>query len=83
MKNYHETMKELLIKFDTTPGKCTSHELQKVKEFFEDYKYNHDIYTSAMNRSPVGQTLDVELDKVNWYIYRFPEKFLDKVSKVN
>lgn len=61
-------MKELLDKFFATPGLCTMMELSLVKKFLLTYKDYHVIYMSAAHREPLGHTLSVELDRVDWYI---------------
>jgi hypothetical protein len=58
----------LLNKFFDTPGLCSTIELSRVKKFLLTYKEHHDIYRTATNREPLGHTLSVELDKVDWYI---------------
>ena len=59
---------ELLNKFFYAPGLCSIFELAQVKKFLLTYKQHHDIYMSVKHAEPLGETLNVELDKVDWYV---------------
>lgn len=63
-----EQTKELLDKFFNSPGLCSIMELSMVKKFLLTYKEYHDLYVLSQNREPLGLTLKVELDSVEWYI---------------
>jgi len=63
-------MKDTLIKFLTRPGLCTIKELVDVKHFMVDLQEKLGVYVSASGYVPEGDTLDVHIKSVEWYINR-------------
>lgn len=60
-------IKDLLTKFNTTPGLCSHEEVLEVKSFMTDYKKYHDIFKESYGFSPELLFLDGELKKIIWY----------------
>ena len=60
----------ILLKFAATPGLCSNEELENIKQFLEEYLVYRNMYRDGFDIDPKGQTIEVHLDRVTWYMKR-------------
>ena len=63
-------MKELLSKFNETPGYCTIDELLKINDFLKGLIHPFEIFWNFLGYNPIGYTLEAKIEKCEWYIKR-------------
>ena len=61
--------REILKKFNKSPGQCTLEEVQEVKTFLIEVAQYRDLFVDVYGDEPIGLTLEHRLIKLDWYIY--------------
>jgi hypothetical protein len=58
---------EVLRKFFDAPGFCSKSEVIDVERFLNEYIEIRDLYKEASGVTPMGETLESNLKKAEWY----------------
>ena len=61
-------MQELLVRVDRSPGTSSKEELLAAQEFYRGFNKKLSIFRSALNREPVGGTVDAIMTDIQFYI---------------
>lgn len=62
--------KDILVKFGNGPGVMSKDELLELREYFVQLSAFMDVYKAGTGINHFGQTLNVNLISIDWYIDR-------------